>query len=170
MMKTMHLALAFVIAFATQIQFTEKAFADSIDRLSLGVGYFDVFDDDDAVDFRIEYRPGAALFWQLKPWIGGEITSDGGLFGGAGFLYDFHLGNQWVLTPNIGAGLFSDGDGKDMNTVQFRSQIELGYQFQNASRLSAALSHFSGGDAQVLGMYYHIPMNWVKQGPGSGGY
>jgi hypothetical protein len=167
-MTTFRRALTLALTFPALFSVSTPALADSVNRLSVGIGYFDVFDDDDAVDFRIEYRPGSALFWQLKPWIGAEVTDDSGIYGAAGFLYDFHLGNQWVVTPSIGAGLFSDGDGKDMDTVQFRSQIELGYQFQNASRLSAGLSHFSGGNAQVLGVYYHIPTDWIRQGPGSG--
>lgn len=163
-MKPLYAALT-ALALIFSVNATTAAHADSVDRLSVGIGYFDIFDDDDAVDFRVEYRPGTSLFWELKPWIGAEVTGDGAVFGGAGFLYDFHMGNQWVLTPSIGAGFYSDGDGRDMDTVQFRSQIELGYQFDNTSRLSAALGTFSGG-AEVLGLYYHMPMDWIVQGPG----
>jgi lipid A 3-O-deacylase len=154
--------------------------ADDIDRLSIGVGAFDLFDSDNdtAADFRIEYRPGAAIVWELRPWIGAEVTSDGAVFGALGFLYDYNMGNNWIITPSFGGGLFSDGGGKDMGSaIQFRSQIEVGYQLQNSSRISASLSHQSnlGIDnnnpgAETLGVYYHIPMNWVKTGPGSNGY
>ncbi len=153
--------------------------ADDIDRLSLGLGYADVFDgDDSAVDFRMEYRPGTSIIWELRPWIGAEVTSDGSLYGAAGFLYDYNMGNQWFLTPSVGAGLYAEGGGKDLGSaIEFRSQIELGYQFENQSRVSAALSHISNLDigdenpgSEALSLYYHIPMQWVKNGPGSNGY
>lgn len=150
-------------------------YADDIDRLSLGIGAFDAFDSERALDFRVEYRPGASIVWELRPFLGAEITSDGAIYGGAGFLYDYNMGNQWVVTPSMAAGLYSDGGGKDMgNAVQFRSQIELGYELENSSRVSAALSHTSNlgindtnPGAETLGLYYHIPMQWVKDGPGS---
>lgn len=158
------------------IMSTAPAMADNIDRISLSVGAYDLFDGDNtATDFRIEYRPGQSLFWEFKPWIGGEVTTDGTLYGAAGFLYDYSLGNNWLLTPSIGAGLYSNGDGKDLGgSVQFREQIEIGYQFQNASRLTGSVSHMSnwGIDdknpgTDVLGVYYHVPLQWVKDGPGA---
>ena len=157
-------------------QASTPARADDIDRLSVGLGYADVFDnEDDAVDFRMEYRPGTSIIWELRPWLGVEVTSNGSLYGAAGFLYDYHLGNQWYLTPSVGAGLYAEGGGKDLGSaIEFRSQIEIGYQFENQSRVSAALSHISNLDiddhnpgTEVLGVYYHIPMQWVKNGPGS---
>jgi hypothetical protein len=71
-----------------------------------------------------------------------------------------------VVTPSFGVGAYSDGDGKDLgNTVEFRSQIEGGYRFDDRSRLTLALSHISNaslGDrnpgVNILSVYYHIPL------------
>lgn len=173
--KTVKSALLLALS-ATAITFSAiPAMADDVNRVSVGVGYYDIFDDHDAADFRIEYRPGAAIIWELRPWLGAEVTSDGGLYGGGGFLYDFHLGNNWILTPSLGAGLYADGGGKDLgNAVEFRSMLELGYQFENASRVSAGISHISNaslGDrnpgTEIMSVYYHIPVNWLASGPGS---
>lgn len=170
------LALASVVLCGTA---PSPARADDINRMSIGVGYYDIFDNQGAADFRIEYRPGTPILWELRPWLGMEVTSDSAVYGAAGFLYDFHLAPEWILTPSVGAGLYADGNGKDLDsTIEFRSMLELGYQFQNASRLSAGISHISNagiGDhnpgTEVLNVYYHIPINWVAQGPGSnGGY
>lgn len=150
--------------------------AEGIDSLSLSVGAYDPFDDNGSTDFRIEYRPGTPIVWELRPWLGAEVNSDGALYGAAGFLYDYSLGNQWFLTPSLGIGLYSDGSkGQDLgSTTEFRQQIEIGYQFENNSRVSGAVSHISNwgiGDsnpgADVFSLYYHIPMEWVKSGPGS---
>ncbi|MDB5491698.1 MAG: lipid 3-O-deacylase family protein, partial [Micavibrio sp.] len=167
--------IAFSALLGTIMSIT-PAQADNIDRVSLSAGAYDLFDkDNQATDFRIEYRPGQSIFWQFKPWIGGEVTTDGTIYGAAGFLYDFSLGNNWILTPSIGAGLYTDGDGKDLGgSIQFREQIEIGYQFQNASRLTGSVSHISnwGIDdknpgTDVFGVYYHVPMQWIKDGPGT---
>jgi hypothetical protein len=170
--KLMYLAAIGAACFAF---LSVPAHADNVDRLSVGVGYFDVFDNEEAVDFRVDYRPGTPIIWELRPWLGAEVTSDGSLWGGAGFLYDFHLTSNWLLTPSIGAGLYSDGDGKDLGSaVEFRSMIELGYQFNNASRVSVGLSHLSNagiGDdnpgTEILSLYYHMPISWVAGGPGA---
>lgn len=163
-------------AFILSMSSFTVAKADNIDRLSVSIGAYDSFGGDNrATDFRIEYRPGQSIFWQLKPWVGGELTSDGGVFGGGGFLYDYSLGNNWLLTPSLGAGLYGSGSGKDLgNAVEFREQIEMGYQFDNASRLTGSVSHLSNWGmgnknpgTDVFGLYFHIPMNWVKEGPGA---
>ena len=44
--------------------------------ISGGVGWFDLVDsEDEAVDFRLEYRHGDDFLW-LKPWAGIEATTD----------------------------------------------------------------------------------------------
>ena len=169
--------LAYVAAFGAMCigLFATPAQADNVNRVSVGIGYYDILDDHDAADFRIEYRPGTPIIWELRPWLGAEVTSDGGVYGAGGFLYDFHMGNNWLLTPSIGAGLYADGGGKDLgNAIEFRSMLELGYQFDNASRVSAGFSHISNasiGDrnpgTEILSLYYHIPIQWVADGPGS---
>lgn len=168
----------FIIISLFVIAVAAPAMADDVDRVSLGLGYYDINDDEGAADFRLEYRPGTPLFWELRPWIGAEVTSDGGAYGALGFLYDFHLGNNWLLIPNFGAGLYADGGGKELgHAIEFRSQIEVAYQFDNASRLGLAFGHISNagiGDknpgTEILNLYYHIPLNWVASGPGSSGY
>jgi hypothetical protein len=172
------LPLSLLALAALPCALSTPARADDINRISVGIGYYDVFNDQSAADFRVEYRPGKSIIWELRPWLGGEVTSDGAVYGAAGFLYDFHLAPQWILTPSLGAGLYADGNGKDLDSaIEFRSMVELGYEFQNASRLSAGLSHISNagiGDrnpgTEVLSLYYHIPINWIAQGPGSDGY
>ena len=142
---------------------------DDTSFLSLGVGYYDlVSNDDDAADFRLEYRHGSGLWW-IKPWLGVEATSDAGLYGAGGILIDIPLGDRFALVPSFGVGAYENGDGKDLgSTVEFRSQIELAYRFENRSRLGVAFSHISNASignenpgVEILNLYYHLPIDWL---------
>lgn len=135
--------------------------------ISGGVGWYDFnLQDDQAVDFRLEYRHGDDFLF-LKPWGGVEVTSDGSVWGGIGVLLDITFFDSVVLTGSFAPGLWAEGDGKDLgHVVEFRSQVELGYQFDNKSRLSVAFSHISNADlddtnpgTEVLNLYYHLPLD-----------
>lgn len=135
--------------------------------ISGGVGWFDLVDsEDEAVDFRLEYRHGDDFLW-LKPWAGIEATTDGSVWGGIGVLMDIVFFERLVLTGSFAPGLYEDGDGKDLgHTVEFRSQVELGFQFENQSRVSVAFSHLSNAGlddenpgVEVLNLYYHLPLD-----------
>ncbi len=154
---------------------SDAALADGFDifidddpsYLSLGIGYFDlVQEDNEAADFRLEYRHGQPLYF-LKPWLGLEVTSDGSFYGLGGLLVDLGIGERIAVTGSLGAGAYSKGDGKDLgDTIEFRSQIEVAYRFDNASRLGIAFSHISNasiGDdnpgTEILSLYYHFPIS-----------
>jgi len=134
--------------------------------LSLGVGAFDVIQGDDmAADFRVEYRHNKGL-WFFRPWVSGEVTSDGALYGAAGFHSDFHLGSRIVVTPSFGVGAYYEGAGLDLGSViEFRSQLEVAYRFDDQSRLGVAISHLSNagiGDrnpgTEIATLYYSLPL------------
>ncbi|MET4805770.1 acyloxyacyl hydrolase [Limibacillus sp. MBR-115] len=136
--------------------------------LALGVGWYDFnLGDDEAADFRIEYRHGQGFFDILKPFAGLEVTSDGSVWAGAGLALDFKLGNHVALTLSSGPGYYSEGDGKDLGSeLEFRSQAELSYIFDDKARLGVAVSHLSNagiGDrnpgTEVLSLYYMVPLH-----------
>ena len=139
---------------------------DEPDFLSLGTGWYDFNDDRDAVDFRVEYRSDLKLLGFVKPWAGFEFTSDGAAYGVAGVLTDIFFGRRLVLTPSFGIGAYADGTGKDLgHTVEFRSQLELGYRFDDWSRIALAVSHISNASldennpgTEIATIYYHIPI------------
>jgi hypothetical protein len=135
--------------------------------ISGGVGWYDFnLSDDEAVDFRLEYRHGDDFLW-LKPWGGVEVTTDGSVWGGVGVLIDIVFFDDIVLTGSFAPGLWAEGGGKDLgHVIEFRSQVELGYEFGNRSRLSVAFSHISNADidstnpgTEVLNLYYHVPLD-----------
>lgn len=136
------------------------------DLLSFGVGWYDILDNDGAADLRVEYRPDMKILWELKPWVGGEVTSDGSLWGGGGVLLDMNLSDNVYLTPSFGVGLYSQG-GSDLDLgypIEFRSQIEAGYKFTGGQRVGVAFGHISNASldsrnpgTEILNVYYHIP-------------
>ena len=135
--------------------------------VTVGVGYYDWHQEDDtAVDFKLEYRHGDK-YWIFKPWAGVEGTSDGAVYGVGGVLVDFFFGRRIVVTPSFGAGLYYHGNGKDLGSViEFRSQIEVAYRFNDRSRLGLAVSHISNagiGDdnpgTEIVTLYYSAPLH-----------
>lgn len=146
------------------------------DLIGVGGGYFDVQDNqprDQAADFRLEYRFGSALleagdWFAVRPWLGTEVTSDGGIYGAGGLVVDIPIG-PLNFSPSFGAGLHYDGNGKQLGSaVEFRSQAELSYRFQNDSRLSIAYGHISNAGlteqnpgAEILTVYWHFPATWL---------
>ncbi|MEQ8369555.1 MAG: acyloxyacyl hydrolase [Alphaproteobacteria bacterium] len=139
--------------------------ADDPAFFSVGLGYYDINDTQDAADLRFEFRAAPKLLGFLKPWAGLEVTSDSAVYGVAGVLTDIYFGNRWVVTPQFGAGLYADGSGKDLgHVVEFRSQLELAYRLADRSRIGLAISHISNAGlddsnqgTEILSLYYHIP-------------
>ncbi len=156
-----------VLSPVAQAPVTAAPPAEEPPLLAFGVGYYDMIDrDDEAVDLRVEYRSDVRL-WILKPWFGGEVTTDKAIYGVAGLLVDFELSDRWILTPSAGLGLYYDGDGKDLgSTVEFRTQIEIARRFEDRSRFGFALSHISNANlddtnpgTEILSLYYAIPLD-----------
>lgn len=147
-----------------------KALASGSGFLGLSVGYYDVFPEDDAQtpNFRAEYRPDIPLaFKEIKPWVGLDLSADAALWVGGGFLIDLKLTDHIYFTPSLGAGYYNRGyNNTDLGfPLIFRSQFELGYQFDSGSRLALSFSHMSNCSldednpgVEMLNVYYHIPL------------
>ena len=160
--------LKYVCIAAALTSFTSPALAEEGDFVSLGVGWYDINDDQDAGDFRLEFRSGKSLLTQdLHPWVGFEGTTDGSVWGGGGVLYDWEFSPQWHLIPNFGVGLYGQGGSdKDLgHVIEFRSQLEVAYEYEGyGHRIGAAFGHLSNASlddenpgTEVLNLYYHIP-------------
>ncbi len=159
-------AFALLLVLAAVAGAPGRARADDPAFVSLGLGYYDVNRQiDEAADFRLEYRHGEKL-WIFKPWVGVEGTSDGAVYAAAGILLDIFFGRRVVVTGSFGAGYYEEGNGKDLgHEIEFRSQIEIAYRFDDRSRLGLAFGHISNasiGDinpgVEILNLYYSIPL------------
>jgi hypothetical protein len=142
-----------------------QAKADDPSFITIGGGWYDFNDNEQAAEFHAEWR-GKKLFWIFKPFAGAMFTSDAAFYGFGGFLTDFYFGRRIVVTPSIAAGLYADGDGKDLGSViEFRSGLEVGWRFDDRSRLSAAVYHISNAGiddnnpgTEIFSIGYSFPL------------
>lgn len=146
-----------------------KGGGDDPSFLAFSAGYHDINDNHDAFEGRIEYRHGDK-FWIFKPVVGVLATHDEAVMGYAGVLVDIYFGRRWVLTPAFTPGLYRKGDGKDLGgTLEFKSQIELSYRFDDRSRLGLGISHISNASiyksnpgTETLFLTYALPLGGPK--------
>ncbi len=139
--------------------------ADDPAFFAFSAAWYDVYhQDDSAIEARIEYRSDRK-FWIFKPFGGLMATSDLAAYGFVGALVDVYFGRRLVLTPSFAAGLYHDGDGTDLGfPVQFRSQLEIAYRFDDRSRLGLSYNHLSNAGlddrnpgVESLAITYSIP-------------
>lgn len=121
-------------------------------------------------DLHQKYRLGAAPlpglepYAALKPWVAGSAQPDGTMTSRGGVLIDVPVGS-FTFTPSVGAGYVSNSPRDYRGTVEFRSQVELGYRFENRSQVTLGYSRITGGPAadsrtdanNVVGFTYRLP-------------
>ncbi|KAA0591906.1 hypothetical protein FZ942_30140 [Azospirillum lipoferum] len=122
--------------------------------------------------------PQIEPYVNIQPWIGpgtgSSLTPRGGVTGlsrglsgglSGGVLVDVPLGS-FVFTPSVGAGTLPTARREGAPTTEFRSQLELGYEFDNKSRFSLGYSRIvndaaagdpAAGTNNVFGFYYRLP-------------
>ena len=150
-----------------------------------GIGIYDVkFDGSSsnyATDIRFERRfdntlvdigPEEDNFFYLKPFAGIEVTTDSAIYVLGGIYLEDNLGklltgnqNKWNFTPSFGLGYYDDGDGKKLgNKLEFRTTLEISYQFKNDDRIGISLGHISNaniGDknpgVEIISLSYQKP-------------
>lgn len=171
--------------------FTKAAFAEGYDVF--GIGYYDIAfadaegyevfgnDGNDALDYRYERRfdntlfqigPEEYEFFDIKPFVGFEGTTDSATYFLTGIYLDDNVGtlltgksSNILFTPSFGFGIYDDGNGKKLgNTIEFRTTIEVSYQLKNKNRIGLSIGHISNanlGDknpgVEILSLSYQIP-------------
>ncbi len=132
-----------------------------------GAGGFDVIARDNvAGSYQFEYRPGWQLY-RIKPMIGMFGTSDGGIAAYAGLGYDLQVTKNIVVNFNTAVTLYNAARGKHLGSFAvLRSGVELGWRFEDASRLSVSIHHMSHGrvfdrknpGTEVIALTYAVPV------------
>jgi lipid A 3-O-deacylase len=120
--------------------------------VSANAGRFNVFDGKNSrweTSWEVSFTP-RRYHWlprfvpDLSPTAGGRATQEGTLYVYGGFRSDLPLGEKWVLTPQLAAGLYYANGGRNLGgAVEFRSGIELTRRIGERSRIGLLLYHLS---------------------------
>jgi hypothetical protein len=171
----MHRRVFALAVLAATAGLSQPAAADDPPFVSFSAGAFDWNrQKDPGAEFRLEYRSDYKL-WIFKPFAAFAASSTGQTFLGAGVLIDVFLGNRIVVTPSFAPHWYR-GETRDLDLgypLEFRSQLEIAYRFDDRSRLGFAVSHYSNaslGDknpgTESMMLYYSMPLSkltgWFK--------
>lgn len=134
-----------LLGLAALLAATLPANAEEPSFISLGAGYYDLFDDQSAGEARLEYRFSESnKLFLFTPFVGVTATTDAATYGYVGIGVDVFFGRRWVATPNFAVGVYGNGDGKDLgHAIEFRSGLEIAYRFDDYSRLGLSFTHIS---------------------------
>ena len=115
--------------------------------VELSAGAFDIFDHpSETLRFGAEYIGRPFSPWFLTAGVGLTVVQ-----GGANFVYgdlhkDFRIDPRWIVTVNVGAGLFHDGGGLHLgNVVEFRSGLALTRRVGDRLSIGIGGYHLSNG-------------------------
>lgn len=122
---------------------------DEYAMLNISVGQIGVLDDLSTDSFGLEYRFTAFTGphdIRLIPAIGATIASNGSHYIYAGLAYDFYINSRWLLVPSFVLGKYKQSVEINLgNDLEFKSGIEVAYQFENKYRAGVAFFHISNG-------------------------
>lgn len=135
------------------------------ERLQIGLGFFDVTDEWGAAEFRVEWQ-GKRRFWEARPLAGAMATSDGSMYGYAGFVADFSLTDRLTFSPSFAPGIYIRNGGKKLgHKIEFRSMAEVAYKLDRGRRLGLAIYHLSNASldkynpgTEVVSISYTLPL------------
>ena len=134
--------------------FSSQVLADDSNKeLSFYTGTFDVIDkegDDKTTLIGIEHKnPDLfrdTILGTFKPVSGAFITGNSSVYLYTGIEGQYGLGPLKVL-PSFTPGYYEKGDGKDLGSVlEFKSEIKVGLDIFENSKLSYSYSHISNND------------------------
>ncbi|MCW2248047.1 hypothetical protein M2352_003681 [Azospirillum fermentarium] len=115
-----------------------------------------------------KYRVGGALLpWlqpyaALSPWVSATPGAGGAPLSSGGVLLDVPVGGGFTFTPSIGAGYTPNRLRPEGEAVEFRSQLEIGYAFDNNARVTLGYTRMRGtgggrDDGEMLGFTFRLP-------------
>ena len=151
----------FIVLLTSLFLFTSAITDETDTNLSFYTGTFDVIDkegDDKTSLFGIEHKnPDLfrdTLLGKFKPVTGAFVTGKSSVYFYTGVEGQYDIGPIKIL-PSFTPGYYEKGDGKDLGSVlEFKSEIKLGFNIFENSKLSYSYSHISNN-------------NWGDTNPGT---
>jgi len=131
---------------------TVPAVAEEPTSLAFSGGVSNFNKSEKRVEIGLEFRTPINV-WGMAVAAGLTVNDDKSAWIFGGLRRDFSLGGPWVITPAFAIALYEQGDGKDLGgPLEFRSALEIGYQWPSRKRLAFAIYHLSNA-----GIYDHNP-------------
>lgn len=112
--------------------------------ISVGGGVFNITRSKRKTgEFRIEYK--SDLNWYtIRPMLGIMANNQGAFYTYGGVGFDWVIANCFVISPNFAPGFYYRGDSKNLHfPLEFRSGLELAWQFKNYIRIGGHFYHIS---------------------------
>ena len=143
----------FIYLFTLALLVTSTKANESKTDISFYTGTFDVIDkegDDQTSLLGVEHK-NPDLFrdtflGKFKPISGAFITGDSSIYLYTGIEGQYGIGPLKIL-PSFSPGYYEKGDGKDLGSVlEFKSEIKVGIDIFENSKLSYSYSHISNND------------------------
>lgn len=143
------------------------------DFLSFGIGAYDFTRETNRTfEFEIEYKfhlkrlKSPNRYLEFRPLIGVMATARGTFYGYLGINFDLLFFDHLLFAPGFAAGYFAAGKGKNLGyPLEFRSGVELAWQFSDWHRLGLHFYHLSNASLakrnpgeESLVLFYDIPL------------
>lgn len=143
------------------------------DYLSFAAGTFDLwrpkyrtFEFDMEYKFHVKWMRSPYHYLEFRPLVGVMTTAKKSCYLYAGLNFDLLFCDHILFAPGFAAGYYARGDGKDLGfPLEFRSGIELAWQFDDWQRLGIHFYHLSNASIgrrnpgeESLVLYYDIPL------------
>ncbi len=144
-------------------------FGQTTPSMTISFAKFNVLHSDKTTfEMRMEYRKfNSSAF--VSPFGGIMANMQGAFDVYAGIMKDIRLFGNLYFTPSFAPSIYIRGQSKDLSfALEFRSQVELAYQFSNGLRIGINFNHVSNGGLRLpnvgvesLGISYVIPIPLV---------
>ena len=137
-----------MITFAFSSIAEEKVLKDQNTEFSVYTGMFDFSDDGKkstliGFQHQNENLNRDTFLGNLSPITGALITADNAAYFYTGVEAQYKIGSL-NFNPSFTPGLYYEGDGKDLgHNIEFKSQINLGWNFGEKSNFGLSYSHIS---------------------------
>jgi hypothetical protein len=137
----------------------------------MSVGVYDVGRSGDrAPAISAEWQPGVKIAGFLQPIFGAFATTKATAMGYGGVGVPIKLSKHFFLMPSVAVGAYKEGAGYDLGkTLAFRVGTELGYQFDDQSRLGLNAHIITNGEStnkidrtHIISLVYTMPTTFLS--------
>jgi hypothetical protein len=144
------------------------------DLFTVALGSFDFYREkyrslelDLEYKFHVRFLKSPFRILELRPLVGVMSNAKGSGYVYLGIDFDLLFFDHLLISPGFAGGYYWQGHGKDLGyPIEFRSGIELGWQFLDNRRLGLHFYHLSNASLgrrnpgeESLVLFYDIPIN-----------